>query len=214
MPYMGYLTFTSCLASLVGSALIILTFAIWKDFRTIGRAIVVFLAITDFFSALGYMFGVSVFWAKQQQHNITNYSYTVMCTTQSFITSFFPVSSFLWTLNLAIYLLAVLVLKKQGRAIWKLFFCFHLTAWGIPLIVCALGVGFQAFGPSQSLTSVDWCFITDNLDRWKYFMFEALCGKFWELCAYIGSLVIYIVIKININIKRVQVSITITQNGY
>ena len=193
-PYTSYITIVSCFASMIGSVLIILTFVLWKDFRTIGRSILVFLAITDFFTALGYMFGAAITLTLGVNQTL----YGRMCVAQSFITSFFPISSFMWTLNLAIYVLAVLVLKKEGRAIWKLLVVFHLAAWGIPLLVCLLGVGFGEFGQgnvSSSLTSVDWCFIKYNGDKVKYFVFEAVCGKFWEIITYVASLVIYIIIK-------------------
>ena len=189
--YTSYLTIGSCFASLVGSLLVILTFALWKEFRTIGRSILVFLAITDFFTAFGYMFGAVVALSKPSWP-----LYRRMCVAQSFITSFFPVSSFVWTLNLAIYLLAVLVLKKEGRAIWKLLVAFHLAAWGIPLVVCVVGVVFGELGPSNmSLTSVDWCFIAYDGNKVRFFIFEAVCGKFWEIVTYIASFVIYIVVK-------------------
>lgn len=190
--YTAYLTFVSCVASLVGSFLIIMTFAIWKEFRTIGRAILVFLAIADFFSALGYMFGVLLILTNPDQS-----LYRPMCVVQSVITSFFPVSSFIWTLNLAIYLLAVLVKKKNGKAIFKLLVTFHLAAWGIPLIICSLGLGFKEFGPNNSTTSVNWCFISfDSTHTIKFFAFEALCGKFWEILTYFTCLVIYIIVRI------------------
>ena len=204
--YMGSLTLVSCVLSMIGSVLTMLTFCIWKDFRTVGRAILVFLAIADFFTAFGYMFGVSVTWAHDDSIlKFNGTAYGAACTAQSFLTSFFPVSSFIWTFNLAVYLFAVIVIKTESRTtLRKMFVLFHLAAWGIPTLVCIIGVGFHMFGPSSSLTSVDWCFIRyDNATaRFKFFLFEALCGKFWEICTYIASLVMYIVVKWNM--KKVR----------
>ena len=59
-----YITIVSSSLSMIGCALIIITYILWRDIRTMARAIVVFLAIADFFTAAGYFFGAIVNYIK------------------------------------------------------------------------------------------------------------------------------------------------------
>ena len=208
-------TILSSVASMVGSFLIIFTFLLWKDVRTVARAILVFLAIADFFTAFGYLFGSIVF--LSYNNTIEDYpstedslSYTRLCIAQSFITTVFPISSFLWTTHLAIYLFVTIVLQKTKLA-KKLLVIFHLTAWGIPLLVCLPAAITKHLGPSDHYTSTAWCFVkfdgtlsanaTDGEVSRKlaeFYGFELLCGKFWEIMAYIVALTLYVSVKISL----------------
>ena len=209
-------TILSSVASMVGSFLIIFTFLLWKDVRTVARAILVFLAIADFLTASGYLFGSIVFLSFN--NTIENcpstaedlLSYRRLCIAQSFITTVFPISSFLWTTHLAIYLFVTIVLHKIKLA-KKLFVIFHLTAWGIPLLVCLPAAITEHLGPSDHYTSTVWCFVkfngtlsanaTDGEISSKladFYGFELLCGKFWEIMAYIVALTLYVSVKISL----------------
>lgn len=207
-------TILSSVASMIGSFLIIFTFLLWKDVRTVARAILVFLAIADFLTASGYLFGSIVFLSYGSNTGVD--SYKNLCTAQSFITTVFPISSFLWTTHLAIYLFVTIVLHKIKLA-KKLFVFFHLTAWGIPLLVCLPSAITNHLGPSSDYTSSGWCFVSFNgtLKRStnateefykaqylrklaEFYGFEFLCGKFWEILAYIVALTLYVSVKISL----------------
>ena len=214
-------TILSSVASMIGSFLIIFTFLLWKDVRTVARAILVFLAIADFLTASGYLFGSIVFLSynrtiEDSPGTEDSPSYTRLCIAQSFITTVFPISSFLWTTHLAIYLFVTIVLHKIKLA-KKLFVFFHLTAWGIPLLVCLPSAITNHLGPSSDYTSSGWCFVSFNgtLKRStnateefykaeylrklaEFYGFEFLCGKFWEILAYIVALTLYVSVKISL----------------
>ena len=214
-------TILSSVASMIGSFLIIFTFLLWKDVRTVARAILVFLAIADFLTASGYLFGSIVFLSynrtiEDSPSTEDSPSYTRLCIAQSFITTVFPISSFLWTTHLAIYLFVTIVLHKIKLA-KKLFVFFHLTAWGIPLLVCLPSAITNHLGPSSDYTSSGWCFVSFNgtLKRStnateefykaeylrklaEFYGFEFLCGKFWEILAYIVALTLYVSVKISL----------------
>lgn len=206
--YLPYLTIVSSCLSMLGCLLIILTFIIWKELRTTARAIVVFLSIADFFTAAGYCMAASVY------IHFSGNSPRTLCRVQSFITSAFPTSSFLWTMHLAIYLFVAIVLDKPLLA-KKLVILFHITGWGIPLAIDIPALATHHLGASHSQTSVDWCFVTFNYTNpnstsefhrrlAEYYSFELLCGKFWEITAYVVALSLYISIKVAL--KRRQVS--------
>ena len=203
----AYITIASSSASILGCSLIILTYLMWRDIRTVARTIVVFLAVADLLTAMGYLFGAIVFIHFQPDTNITS-MYQRLCEAQSFITTVFPISSFLWTAHLAIYLFMTIVLQKNQLA-KKLGIFFHLTAWGIPLLACIPALIADQLGNGSSRTSITWCFVRYNSTYpgsqaeyrqrlAKYYGFELLCGKFWEILTYVIALVLYVTVKISI----------------
>ena len=204
--YLAFVTMISSSVSILGSALIIVTFIMWKDIRTVARAIVVFLAVADFFTAAGYLFGAIVTYTYRNDENANHGHYDKMCEFQSFITTAFPISSFLWTAHLATYLYVAIVNAKPLLA-KKLLIVFHITGWGIPLAICIPAVWTGHLGTANSRTSVSWCFVKFNdtnpnsthvfTERLaEYYGFELLCGKFWEIATYFVALMLYVSVKV------------------
>ena len=206
--YMTFLTMMSSCFSMVGSALIIVTFVIWKDIRTVARAIVVFLSIADFFTATGYLFGAIVNYLNQQKQ-LGHVEYRYLCRAQSFVTTAFPISSFLWTSHLATYLYVAIVNANPALA-KKLVIVFHITGWGIPLAICLPALLTGHLGVSNDQTSVNWCFVSFNGTNDKhlknrlaeYYGFEFLCGKFWEIATSIVAVFLYVSVKIVLRKRR------------
>ena len=212
--YMTFLTMMSSCFSMVGSALIIITFVIWKDIRTVARAIVVFLSIADFFTATGYLFGAIVHYLNQR-NPLDQYRY--LCRAQSFVTTAFPISSFLWTSHLATYLYVAIVNANPALA-KKLVIVFHITGWGIPLAICLPALLTGHLGVSNDQTSVNWCFVSfngtndDHLNKRlaEYYGFEFLCGKFWEIATSIVAVFLYVSVKIVLRKRRMVSDILFT----
>ena len=207
----GYTTILSSSFSIIGSLLIIFTFVAFREVRTVGRAILVFLAIADFFTAVGYIFGSAIFlhYYQGRDQNSNTSSYIPLCKFQSFVTTVFPISSFLWTTNLAIYFFVTIVLRKV-QAAKKLIFIFHITAWGIPLLICIPAVATGVLGPANSHTTVSWCWVKFDADEPQklpeFYVMELICGKFWEILAYFVSLTLCGIVKYTLY-KRVRVTI-------
>ena len=207
-------TIVSSVASIIGSCLIIVSFAVWSDLRTTARAILVFLAIADLFTALGYLFASILFLTSYQK---LNNDFAPLCTFQSFITTVFPISSFLWTTNLAVYLFVSITLK-QVKTAKKLMLLFHITAWGIPLLLCIPGAATMVLGgqnetADQSQGTVGWCWV--SFDRSfknvteedvehrlvQLHVLELVFGKFWEILAGVVAFILCIIVKISIQKK-------------
>jgi len=211
-----YTAMVSSIASIIGSGLIIITFAIWADIRTSARAILVFLAIADLLTAIGYLFASILFKVNNVGHYDDNmYILPQLCKLQSFITTAFPISSFLWTANLAIYLFVSITINK-ARVAKKMIILFHITAWGIPLLLCipgaitgVLGRKNNTLGETQG--TVGWCWVSfDNsydvnttneevvytLNRLH--VLELVYGKFWEISVFILAIILCIAVKISI----------------
>ena len=201
-------TFFSSFFSILGSLLIITTFVAFKEVRTVGRAMLVFLAIADFFTALGYMFGAGIFlhYSPKLESEPPNGSYIPLCEAQSFITTVFPISSFLWTTNLSVYLFVAIGLRKVQLA-KKMIVIFHIVAWGIPALICIPAVAMNILGPAESRSSASWCWVAfdphqpDKLVQ--FYMMEFVCGKFWEIMTYLVALFLCVIVKYTI-FKRVR----------
>lgn len=116
------------------------------------------------------------------------------CIAQSFLGIYFPVSSFLWTDCIALYVyLIISSLTRRSyllRSYKKLFRGFHLVSWGVPLI-CAFAVLISKHaGRSSNTETKEWCWIksaedddedTDNKASAKdLFIWEIIGGKFVE----------------------------------
>lgn len=216
-PGTGYTTILSSSFSIIGSLLIIFTFVAYREVRTVGRAILVFLAIADFLTAVGYIFGSALFLhykpdryyynsSGNASSNTYDNSYVHLCKFQSFVTTVFPISSFLWTANLSIYFFVTIVLRKV-QAAKKLIFFFHITAWGIPLLICIPAVATGWLGPAKSHTSVSWCWVRFDADNPQklpeFYVMELICGKFWEIMTYFVSLMLCGIVKYTLY-KRVR----------
>ena len=203
----SFLTLISSSLSIFGSCLIILTFILWKDVRrTTARIILLFLAIADLGTGLGYLVSSAGFIAlhvqTQNDHN-ASFNYSTFCTITSFFTTFFPVSSFFWTTYLAVYFFIVLVLKKP-RWSRKLIIFSNLTAWPIPFVICTVAISFGILGAvakGDHRNTAGWCFVSLNgtkpfyhYNYTTYLLWEALCGKGWELLFFIIVIISYSVI--------------------
>lgn len=201
----AYIAIVSSSLSCISSILIVFTFVMWKDIRSGSRTVITFLAVADFFTALGYILGsinhlLHYDRAPGSPHCVT---FSVICQIQSFITSWSSVSSFIWTSALALYLYLTLV-KSRIFLAQGLMTAFHVVGWGFPILFCLplLAAGKLGFSPYAAST---WCFISQNIaktyddrtaqsDVYLYF----LGGKLWEIAAYVIVIVFYALIKIHI----------------
>ena len=209
------LTIISSVGSIVGSLLIVGTFLRWKELRTVARMILVFLAIADLLTGIGYIFGAVIYAVYQRKrcnnssiHDHMIYStetYDTLCEVQSFMTTLFPVASFLWTGNLSVYLFVSLGLRKIKLA-KKLMIPFHVTAWGIPLVICIALLGMKKLGSSSNQSNSAWCWIKDDYAKntntsydeayVKYFVLEMVAGKMWEVIVILVSLCLCLAMKL------------------
>ena len=218
------LTVISSVLSMLGSSLVIISYFLWKDLRkSTARTILLFLAMADFMTSIGYFWSAIAYIAIfSNLMNATNYyiaisandipytNYEVICKIESFWDTYFPVVSFFWTANLAIYFVVTLVFLKISFA-KKLMIPFHLTAWLIPLIVCVYGISSGWLGPAthtdrgiEDATAGAWCFVSSapvvNITKstmYKiglYYGMEAICGKGIEVIIYFIVIVCYTMI--------------------
>lgn len=76
---------------------------------------------------------------------------------------------------------------------------FHVTAWGIPLVIALLGYELHAVGNPHDMVSSGWCWIKYSpTKRKKMIIWMLIAGKGWEILAYIAISVFYVLVKLQI----------------
>jgi len=113
-------------------------------------------------------------------------------------------SSFLWTMSIAIFM--YLVISKKHTLAVKLIPLFHMVCWGIPLVIVCFSMAFGVLG---STGAVDWCWINSYEHiSWPRFspedtviFWKMIAGKGIELIACIFTTVTYIISKRKLDIQ-------------
>ena len=205
----AYLTYISSVLSILGCILTISAYILWKDVRqSTARVILLFLAIADLGTGLGYLMAVVGFNVMVHGPNSTQLrcpsGHVWFSRVQSFITTFFPVSSFFWTSVMGLYFLSALVFRRHRWGL-KVLVILNGICWGLPFVLLVVMSILKILGPGKctgtSSASAAWSFVSDNTkytrNRTSYLIFEALCGKMWEMLSYFIVLGCYGIIVIN-----------------
>ena len=129
---MGHLYFwmTGCMsvASMFGSVIIIVTYVAFPDLQTSGRRLLVYLSIADFFTALGNLFGILWYILKDEMPVTVGHNF---CQFHAVLTICSSISSFLWTVVIAVHLYLCIVKGSKQTALC-LFPYFHLICRLLP----------------------------------------------------------------------------------
>ena len=140
----------ACVSSLFGATLIIGTFLAFKELRTKARQLLVQLSITDFLVAISHLIGVNVNLPKfmnkiclDYEGNHTNITDDLFCQVQGGVTVFSTISSYLWTIAVAYYLLMVIVFESQRLGKWMVYLSYPIC-WGLPAVLTAV-IGYYRF---------------------------------------------------------------------
>jgi len=187
-----------CCLSVLGSLTIFASYVSWKDIRTTSRKILLFLSISDFMIAASNLVGV-LFPKNDNLSNPRNY----YCVAQSFVTTSSSITSFMWTVTLAIYLYLAIVKSKQnlGRKLMPLF---HIVNWLLGPIINAVALSKKRLGYATIPVSGGWCWIYHDpskdtnthyvlSDKEKFWII--IDGKGIEITVYTTICVIYGIIK-------------------
>jgi hypothetical protein len=169
---MRFISSISCLACLLVMWLYLFYESISKKSY---NQLIYYIAISDFFSAVGGLFGIS----KNGTWN---------CFIQSFLTNYFPLTSIFWTVVISYLLYDILQKphlsrKQHGIAVesWV-----HLLCWGLPLLLTLLPLTTTDYGTFDGEDG--WCFLRprDGSPKWTF--------RFWLFAAFFAW--VYIAIAI------------------
>ena len=193
--------------SILGSALIILSYLCFRSLRTRARLILVHLALTDMGVGLANLVGIISNFDHYYQHTHSsdeekefepNISIQILCETQASIAEYCTLSSVLWTSCLAVYMYLLIVNRSQKQM--KLFMCFsYVFCYGMPLLVTLWMVFTQRLGYSP-YNSSGWCspiFVKPYYEKpmTRIDVISDVIGyDLWIILAIVLTLVLYITV--------------------
>ena len=195
----------SCLASVV----MVSMYIAWRDIRQNGaQAIITFIAIADFLTAFGYMIvNVYLLTYAYSEHKPDRQScnvFTTVCETQSYLVTCATMSSYFWTIILAVYFYITIVQSRPGFT-KKLIPIYHMIAWGLPILIAFPLLCFGKLAYAPFVTGI-WCYMEIYHNSPPFIKDDTLVSIAIQLPEIIAFLVIIILFMLTwISIKR-QVS--------
>ena len=184
----------SAVLSVFGSLLILITYNAYKNIQSPARHIIACLSLADVITVLANSYGV---FTKPNQYG------GVTCILQSFIGGGAAMSSYLWTVVLAIYLYVGLV-KDNSEILEKLLHpWFHLLCWLLPLGINIVALSMNKLGNGSDRISSGWCWIkiSSNKDWLDQLTWMIIDGEGILVLTLIVIFVLYIRIKIHLKKK-------------
>ena len=187
----------SAILSVFGSLLIVITYNSYKDIQSPTRHIIACLSLADLFTVLANFYGIFTQPGGYREKT---------CILQSFIGGGAAMSSYLWTMALAIYLYVSLV-KDNSEILEKLLHpWFHLICWLLPLGINIVALFLNKLGNGSDRISSGWCWIKispskDWLDQLTWMIID---GEGILVLTLIVIFVLYISIKIYLK-KKVRI---------
>ena len=136
---------TTCILSVLGASLIILTYGLFKDLRTTARQLLVNLSVADILVAGSHFVGLFTNFERflpEYNPHWSGQTTDALCSVQAAVTMCGSIASFLWTMALAFYMFVVIV-KRRPNLAKKLVYAFYPLCWGIPI---AMTIGFGVAG--------------------------------------------------------------------
>ena len=137
----------TCVLSVFGASLIILTYVLFKDLRTTARQLLVNLSVADIFVAGSHFVGL--FTNFDRFVHQVNPAFDTLCTVQAAVTMCGTLASFLWTVAIGLYMFMVIV-RRQPHLAKKLVYAFYPFCWGVPMVVTIIFGANKLLGFEQA----------------------------------------------------------------
>jgi len=134
--------------SILGSLVVIITYALYKDIRSSSRHIIVCISIADLIVSTANLVA-----------DILPAGILEVCVLQSFIGSTANLCSFMWTLFLAVFLHITFVQEKPAKARALIHPWFHLLGWLFPLAINVVALCTRNLGDNNDRAVSGWCWI-------------------------------------------------------
>ena len=176
----------------------------WKDIRKLGaQSIVTFIAISDFFTASAYLAGsVNILVHRNVYSERSCEVFQTICEIESYIVTCATMSSYLWTLILAVYFYLAITYNSTQVAT-RLMPVYHVVGWGLPVLValpllCAGQLGYAPF-----VTGI-WCYLEVDSNFRTMLPFSekdpliAVVVQIPEFVFYVAIVVLFIAVRIKI----------------
>lgn len=166
--------------SMLGTTFIVLTYLLWKEIQSPSRRILVYISVADFFISFGNFVG------------ILTRSRTI-CLVQSIVVTFSSLSSFIWTVFMAVYLYHSCSKRKLiSRGV--LFCIFHVVGWSLPFVITFIASFEAKLGYNADVVTSGWCWVSVRLSWKQQVAWMLATGKFWEILSYVIISVLYFLV--------------------
>ncbi|XP_062619864.1 G-protein coupled receptor 157-like [Saccostrea cucullata] len=184
------LTVLSSSLSVFGGIGIIAIYLCFRDLRTCGRKLLVYLSLMDALTAFGNILGVVWLLCRAGTTCHSVYESMGFCRLHASLTIFSSISSFIWMIIIGVCLLKSIIwnMPTFARTYMKVF---YLIAWPVPGLVAILSLSLDVIGYDKNIAS--WCWIDPNTPAilfWQFFT-----GKAWEMTAYLSTIIMYSVVR-------------------
>lgn len=186
--------------SVFGGLLIIGSYVTIPEIRNTVRRLLICLTIADLITALGNFVGAVRYSVLQSFHqNITEFQNDPVCVGQAFFTTFSNLSSFVWTVLIALHLFLAVIFRRNLHFTHKLQVQIldHGFGWGLPGVIAITALATGKLGEDGTYATGSWCWISKEIEpfdvqiQWMY-----LTGKAWELITYLVTATLYILLKL------------------
>ncbi len=147
----------TCVLSMVGSVIIILSYFIVPDIRTKAREILVNLSLMDFMAAAANFAGIVINFDNSLGTGTDNSSHhhmTHLCLAQATFGMYGTISSILWTICIAVYIYFCIMIGSRLAA--RSVLIFYILSYGIPAIVTVWYVATKKLG-YDVVSGSGWC---------------------------------------------------------
>ena len=184
----------SAVLSVFGSLLILITYNAYKNIQSPARHIIACLSLANLITVIANSYGI---FTKPNEYG------EITCILQSFTGGGAAMSSYLWTMVLAIYLYVGLV-KDNSEILEKLLHpWFHLLCWLLPLGINIVALSMNKLGNGSDRISSGWCWIkiSSNEERLDQLIWMIIDGEGILVLTLIVIFVLYISIKIHLKKK-------------
>ncbi|XP_066912697.1 G-protein coupled receptor 157-like [Clytia hemisphaerica] len=189
------LLMSASLLSTLGTLVTITTYFFIKDIKTMSRHIIVCISVADLLTCLANLSGLLM---SPTKHNTS----PVGCQVQSFLGTTAILSSFLWTLMLAVYLHMIIVEERIDQAKRLIIPWSHVICWPVPLIINVVALTTGALGNDGDQTSAGWCWIkVTGAEHSTVVLWMLVDGKGLEILTYIVIVTLVIKMKLHLKIK-------------
>ena len=124
----------TCVLSMIGALLIVLSYFLIRDIRTKAREILVHLSLMDFMAACANFIGVVANLADSVKADPQDVVANNLCIAQASFAMYGTESSVLWTICLAVYVF-LRILLENSKVARRSVYGFYVVCYGVPLIM-------------------------------------------------------------------------------
>jgi len=169
--------------SFVGSGFIVVSYLLFKEFRTLTTLLIFFLGISD----LGLATTNLLTWFYVYPGRISNDHLNMICLAQAYGMQYFAICSFLWTSCIACHAYLTLKIKLRKSVLTNYFKLYFAICFCLPTIPLIVGYFKNIYGATESHM---WCWIKAEHVGLRFGFYYGPLVLFWLI-----NFIVYILLS-------------------